>query len=425
RMDRFDCCGWLHIVLSCQPQEALIRLKHDEHIAYTDIELPDHWKEYIKDHARTQTPGEVKTHGKQVTDTGLPYRSKAVYYYWHVISKTEWRRADDPLESARRFIEENGDEYQVKLMDVKAALATKVLAFQVVDFVKEWAEHTQELAMDSTWNTNGANFEVFATVAEAQGSGIPLAFLLILTSPEAASGAKQDVLENFLGEVKKLGMDPEYTLTDKDWSEINAMHATWPNAKHQLCFWHALRALKQRLAKTKEHPAHYDVESACCEFSFIKNNFLPEMQRHRVFRSSKCRCTARIRYEEKRRLPVLSSLPIMHLFAKHASQHSLLPEQHGQPRTASEIRRDAVTEMYFHCERNHLPEVWAYLWTSWYSPSRWTLWARSANSRSIPCKWTTMMVEALWRNIKRLVLHMYNRPPVDLATYAIITKAIP
>ncbi|PCH41927.1 hypothetical protein WOLCODRAFT_151961 [Wolfiporia cocos MD-104 SS10] len=48
RMDRFDCGGWLHVALSHQPQEALIRLKHDEqHIAYTDIELPDYWKDYM------------------------------------------------------------------------------------------------------------------------------------------------------------------------------------------------------------------------------------------------------------------------------------------------------------------------------------------------------------------------------------------
>ncbi|KAF7968169.1 hypothetical protein HWV62_31712 [Athelia sp. TMB] len=35
-----------------------------------------------------------------------------------------------------------------------------------------------------------------------------------------------------------------------------------------------------------------------------------------------------------------------------------------------------------------------------------------------------MIVEALWRNLKKLVLHMYNRPPVDLACHALIKKAI-
>ena len=106
-----------------------------------------------------------------------------------------------------------------------------------------------------------------------------MAFLLIRTSKEARSGAKQAVLERFLGQLRSRGVQPEFTLTDKDWSEINAMRATWPEAKHQLCFWHALRALKQRLAKKKETPAIYDAETARKEFSFIDTAFIPLGQR--------------------------------------------------------------------------------------------------------------------------------------------------
>lgn len=116
---------------------------------------------------------------------------------------------------------------------------------------------------------------------------------------------------------------------------------------------------------------------------------------------------------------------VLHVFAAHASQHSLLPERHGQSRSAEEIYRDAVSEMYHHCKANNLCEVWAYLWTAWYQRSRWKLWARSAYSASIPRKRTTMIVEALWRNLKRMVLYMYNRPPLDLAVYAIVTQALP
>ncbi len=40
--------------------------------------------------------------------------------------------------------------------------------------------------------------------------------------------------------------------------------------------------------------------------------------------------------------PLPHRLTILRLFAKHASQHSLLPERHGVPRNAEEIWRDAV-----------------------------------------------------------------------------------
>lgn len=71
-------------------------------------------------------------------------------------------------------------------------------------------------------NTNGQNFELFATVGEAKGIGVPLTYLLVSTSKDAAPGAKQKVLESWLNSVKDLGINPEFVLTDKDQSEINA-----------------------------------------------------------------------------------------------------------------------------------------------------------------------------------------------------------
>ena len=116
---------------------------------------------------------------------------------------------------------------------------------------------------------------------------------------------------------------------------------------------------------------------------------------------------------------------ILHLLMKHFCQHPLLPERHGQHRTAELIHSDSVHEAYLYCKNNQLREVWAYLWTSWYTPGKWKLWARSAHPYAIPRKRTTMVVEAMWRNFKRLVLHLYNRPRVDFATYALVTQALP
>lgn len=35
-----------------------------------------------------------------------------------------------------------------------------------------------------------------------------------------------------------------------------------------------------------------------------------------------------------------------------------------------------------------------------------------------------MVMEAIWRNFKRLVLHMFNRPRVDFVTYPLVTQAL-
>lgn len=52
----------------------------------------------------------------------------------------------------------------------------------------------------------------------------------------------------------------------------------WPNSKHQLCFWHALKAVKKWLAKNKITPAHYNAIKANKSFSFIVKSFIPEHQ---------------------------------------------------------------------------------------------------------------------------------------------------
>jgi len=122
--------------------------------------------------------------------------------------------------------------------------------------------------------------------------------------------------------------------------------------------------------------------------------------------------------------PLPHQLPIIRLVCKHFCQHPILPEHHGQARTPSQIHRNAVLEAYYHCKANNLREVWGYLWTNWYTTDKWVSWAQSSHKHAIPWKRTTMLVESLWRNFKRMVLYCYNRPWVDFATYALVTQGI-
>ncbi|KAI0348907.1 hypothetical protein OH77DRAFT_1465898, partial [Trametes cingulata] len=420
RMDRFHCSGWMHLTLDQNSDVVGLSMKHaQEHVAYVDVELPEKWKDYIRQYARTLNPGKVRLLKTQ-------YFANAVYYYWHIVTREEWRLADSPFKSAQMFVQQKGKEHCIALLEVETEPGVEVLAFYVTDFMQAWAKNTQELAMDSTWNTNGGNFELFAAVADANGAGLPLAFIFIRTSDGAAPGAKQTVLERFLAALKARGVYPEFTLTDKDWSEINAMNANWPDAKHQLCFWHGVRAIKQRLCKGRDAPGPYDATAANQEFSFIDIEFIPAADRAaKGLRPVSPQNLLITHPSDYQFCPASHRLPILRLFAKHACLHPLLPERHGQRRSAEDIYREAVEQMYRHCKNNRLPEVWAYLWSNWYCRSRWKLWARSAYPVSIPRRRTTMIVEALWRGLKRLVLHMYNRPPIDLALYSIVTKTLP
>ena len=93
--------------------------------------------------------------------------------------------------------------------------------------------------------------------------------------------------------------------------------------------------------------------------------------------------------------PPAHRLPIIRLLSKHFCLHPLLPERHGKPHSSMEIYHNSVHEMYIHCSRNNLFEVWAYMWVNWYTPEKWQLWAHSSYDKAISCRQTTMVVEAM------------------------------
>ena len=120
--------------------------------------------------------------------------------------------------------------------------------------------------------------ELFAGMADMHGEGLPLSYLFVVTNAEAPPHTKETVLVNWMESLKSRGITPEFTLSDKDQSEINALNRVWPEAKHQLCLWHMLRALKCRLANNQEPPAFYRSADAKQMFAFIDPSFVPLRQ---------------------------------------------------------------------------------------------------------------------------------------------------
>lgn len=115
-------------------------------------------------------------------------------------------------------------------------------------------------------------------MGEAYGSGLPLAYIAIQSNSHTP-GAKEKLLRQLLLSLRdQWKIRAKITLTDKDFGEINAMRSVWPKAKHQLCFWHALRAAKKCLAILRRMPGPYNVDAAHSEFHWISMEFLPVAQ---------------------------------------------------------------------------------------------------------------------------------------------------
>ena len=116
---------------------------------------------------------------------------------------------------------------------------------------------------------------------------------------------------------------------------------------------------------------------------------------------------------------------ILHLIASHFCRHSIFlePDQ-VQSATKESIRQHAVYEMYKFCEARGLREVWGYMWTQWYSPQQWALWARSTSFYLSRLR-TTMGVENFWRQLKHNFLHHLVRPRLDQLVWILATQVLP
>lgn len=92
-------------------------------------------------------------------------------------------------------------------------------------------------------------------------------------------GVKEKFLSRFVSYIRDhWNLRIIFTLTDKDWSEINSFLATIPDAKHQLCYWHSIRAVKTRLSILRRAPGPYNAKAAKAEFSWIDESFVPIKQ---------------------------------------------------------------------------------------------------------------------------------------------------
>jgi len=81
------------------------------------------------------------------------------------------------------------------------------------------------------------------------------------------------MLEALLSWFSKRCPNIKFTLSDKDPSEIDVFRA-WIHAKHQLCYWHGVRYVEERLAEDKP-PAYYDPRKAHLVFGFIDATWAP------------------------------------------------------------------------------------------------------------------------------------------------------
>ncbi|KAJ7462856.1 hypothetical protein FB451DRAFT_1494892 [Mycena latifolia] len=241
----------------------------------------------------------------------------------------------------------------------------------------------------------------------ANGQDIPFVFLFLTSTGYAAEGAKTRMLRDLLKYMSERCAFI-FTLSDNEPAEINACRAKILRAKHQLCYWHGITYIKERLAENKP-PAAYDPRKAHKIFAFIDPTWAPGItavyagddedgegeseelatqitisfpfdfhqkrlthlpsRNHFKHTGDTCvpvwpnppkvRATARSEFCPKDFRGEIIEMYRMHLH-QHPRIHRNDPEE---PYIwADDIHRRAAQDMYNFCYSNELSQVWVYLW---------------------------------------------------------------
>lgn len=437
-MDRFHCQSHLALKLCNESKTLILHLAHRYHAPYTSHHLSLEVLEYVQSKIAISTSSELFQDLKVARPRGWEHAtSQQVYYRWQQANSALWRTDPDPLISATTLLRDHPlcTYLRCESHNVRG------LAFYITDAVHHLAESTKEVALDATFGTSNNAMSLYAVLAELDGSGIPLAYCFtevhennVHGARKATPGSTTAVLDQFLSPLRDRGLNPTFVGTDKDFAEIRAVQQVWPAAKVQLCYWHARRAMRSRLANSRHAQAavtQYRPSEAATLVADIEICWasIPTSRPNGLHRYAQCECVSRnfditaSTYRES--VTADDQVTMLDIFSKHYNAHTFIPGVDGAHHTPKAIHQLCVTEAYHWSRSHNYPKLWAYLWANWYKPDHWSLWARSVDAIGIPVLKTTMIVESHWRKVKHDYLHRFCRPRVDLTIWILLTRAIP
>ncbi|RHZ52159.1 hypothetical protein Glove_464g61 [Diversispora epigaea] len=302
---------------------------------------------------------------KRLIETGLNINicQKQIHFWWTELGKSKYKYDDDAFLSAQKWLKEKSYEIIFQKETPKAIGFLTNLWNLLLNF--QFKIH--EIGVDTTLH------------AEVDGMGFPLAYLFLENNGNCDNGIRTGTLIDFFEQLKNRGLEPEFFVTDKDFTQISAAQFVWKNIKIQLCLWHIKKAVEARLANNKKlQQINYNGVAAQQLFPFINLLFRPTLSKDKI---SFC--------------PKELHLSVWKLMNKHLHQHPLIPTND------------------------------VYLWNEWYSQERWALWFRAGCENKISILKTNMFVEAHWKVLKRDFLYKFFRPRLNLVIFIIMEKVIP
>lgn len=270
-MARYPCESQLLLSVSLTRRILTVYHSHTKHSAYEDTSLSPEVTAFVNERLMLP-PAKIYQLLRSDESGSIPGKDIAsryqVYGLWQNANSAKWRRAPDAYDSACILLNElystmqkeqtqqreNGQgDRPMKFVPASFEYQNvRCVAIYLDSLIHEIGPNNiKELAMDATYGTNNKGMDLFAVMAEFEGTGVPIAYGFvevlgrhqqrIQASQSARSsqptqtqrtihamqGATTDVLSQFLQGIAQRNIHPLVFHTDKDNSEIVAIGEVW------------------------------------------------------------------------------------------------------------------------------------------------------------------------------------------------------
>ncbi|RIB22407.1 hypothetical protein C2G38_1881739, partial [Gigaspora rosea] len=97
-----------------------------------------------------------------------------------------------------------------------------MISFGIREIIDRIGINATEIGVDAIYNTNKMNLELYSVLAEVDGTGVPLAYMLLTTTTAISDGIRTNMIAQFFNKLCYRGISPVFIMTDKDSAQILA-----------------------------------------------------------------------------------------------------------------------------------------------------------------------------------------------------------
>ncbi|KAF0356993.1 ATP-dependent DNA helicase pif1 [Gigaspora margarita] len=223
RITRFNCCGKISIKIDIPLAEAKVFLKHEIlHEKPIDIAMPPEVKQEIEKNLNL-SPTDLRTHLRIRNFDLSKITYKQIHYWWSYYTQQFYKNDENHIISACKFFEQQ-QENNCNLCFHLDTDSTTAIGFTTSLLL---ASHYTEIHCDATYRTAKGRFELYGIVGNVEGTGFPVAYLILDTTKSNnlnQEGLRTEALIGFFCALRDRGLNPIVSENNEDYTINNPIN---------------------------------------------------------------------------------------------------------------------------------------------------------------------------------------------------------